>query len=80
MSAPEILCDMVMLKAQYHEKKNNEGARQHYFEVQIVSENKTVHFDIPLNSGELFAAEIDVLASIIRARVIKAGMTGNQSG
>ena len=79
MSVPESLCDMLMIKAQYHEKMSNEGDIKQYFEVQIVSEGKEIHFDIPLKSGELFSTELDVLASIIRARVMKARLETTQT-
>jgi DNA relaxase NicK len=78
MSNPESLCDMLMIKAQYHEKMSNEGDLGQYFEIQIISEGKEIHFDIPLNSGELFSTELDVLASIIRARVMKARLEAAQ--
>ncbi len=79
MAATEVLCDLMIVKAQYDARKTNEGDMAHFFEIQIVSEHKQVHFDIPARSGELFAAELDVLASIIRARVTKARLTGEES-
>jgi DNA relaxase NicK len=57
---------------------SNEGDLGQYFEIQIISEHKEIHFDIPINSGELFSTELDVLASIIRARVMKARLEAAQ--
>jgi hypothetical protein len=71
MEVSDTLCNLTMIKAQYHDKIDNEGSRKHYFEVQITSEFKEMHFDIPIGSAELFAAELDVLASTIKARVAK---------
>jgi hypothetical protein len=78
VSNPESLCDLLMIKAQYHEKMSNEGDLGQYFEIQIISEHKEIHFDIPINSGELLSTELDVLASIIRARVMKARLEAAQ--
>ena len=76
MDFPELLCDLTMVKAQYHDKMDNEGDRGHYFEIQITSRFTEIHFDIPSTSGDIFAEELEVLASIIRARVAKERSSG----
>ena len=76
MSTREVLCDLEMIKAEYDTGTTMNGDVGHYFKVKIDSENREFHFDIPLVEGELFSAELDVLASIIRARAIRARLKG----
>jgi hypothetical protein len=77
MNFPEMLCDLTMLKAQYRENISQEGDRIQYFELQILTEGIEIKFDVPSGSGDLFARELEVLASIVRARVVKQRLTGS---
>ncbi|MDW6026520.1 hypothetical protein SAZ10_32645 [Mesorhizobium sp. BAC0120] len=76
MSTREILCNLEMIKAEYDTVTTMNGDIGHYVKVQITSEGREFHFDLSLSEGELFAAELDVLASIIRARAIKTRLKG----
>jgi hypothetical protein len=38
-----------------------------------------MQFDVPEKDGELFAAELEALAAIIRSRVIRARLIGEES-
>ena len=76
MSKREILCNLEMIKAEYDTGTTMNGDIGHYFKIKIESEDREFSFDIPLVEGELFSAELDVLASIIRARAVRARLKG----
>jgi len=46
--------------------------------IKLVSSKQGVPFDVREEEGELFAAELEALAAIIRSRVIRARMIGEE--
>jgi hypothetical protein len=77
MSTPEVLCDLRMIKADYRSVGQNDRTSGHCFQIRVIPEKQEVKFDISEENGELFAAELDALAAIIRARVIRARLLAN---
>jgi len=77
MSTPEPLCDLRMIKADYRLVSLKNQAPDHCFRIRVTPQKQEVQFDIPEEDGELFAAELEALAEIIRARVIRARMVAN---
>lgn len=69
---PEPLCDLQIIQADYRLVSYEGREPDHYFHVRVTPHNQEVQFDVLLNNGELFAAELEVLAAIIRSRVIRA--------
>jgi len=77
MSTSEVLCDLRMIKADYRAVGQNDLPSAHCFQIRVIPEKQEVKFDISEENGELFAAELDVLAAIIRARVIRTRLLAN---
>ena len=78
MSTPEVLCNMRMIKADYRSVRQNAQSSDHRcFQITVIPEKQEVKFDISEENGELFAAELDALAAIIRARVIRTRLLAN---
>ena len=78
MSAPEPLCDLQMIKADYRLVSRNDRKPDHCFRIRVRSDGQEMQFDVPELSGELFAAELEALAAIIRSRVIRARIIGEE--
>ena len=77
MDAPELLCDLRMIKADYRLVSHKDRDPGHCFRIRVIPEKLEMQFDISEENGELFAAELDALAAIIRARVIRARLVAN---
>lgn len=73
----ELLCDLHVVKAEYGELKTHNRASNHIFRIQIKLEHSVV-VDVPEQEADLFAAELEALAAIIRSRVIRARLTGDE--
>jgi hypothetical protein len=77
MNKAEPLCDLRFLAAQYQIATAADHASGCSFEVSFrplgAAPSK---FTVAGKDGEQFAAELDVLAAIIRARVIRARVDG----
>jgi hypothetical protein len=78
MSAPEPLCDLKMIKADYRLVSQNHKP-DHCFRIRVIPNKQEMQFDVPEKNGELFAAELEALAAIIRSRVIRARLIGEES-
>jgi len=65
-----------MVKAEYGAFSGTDGRPSLCFRIELVSVKQDVDFDVREEEGELFAAELEALAPIIRSRVIRARMTG----
>lgn len=72
MTASEPLCDLQMIKADYRLVSHNDRKPDHCFRIRVLPDQGEMQFDVPELSGELFAAELEALAAIIRSRVIRA--------
>ena len=79
MSTTEPLCDLRMIKADYRLVSHKDREPDHCFRIRVIPNNQEMQFDIPERNGELFAAELEALAAIIRSRVIRAGLIGEKS-
>jgi hypothetical protein len=77
MDGPELLCDLRMIKADYRSVRHKDRDPDHCFRIRVIPEKREMQFDISEANGELFAAELDALAAIIRARVIRARLVAN---
>jgi hypothetical protein len=75
--ALEVLCDLRMIKADYRSVGQSDRSSDHYFQIRVIPEKQEVTFDISEENGELFAAELDTLAAIIRARVARTRLLAN---
>ena len=79
MTAPEPLCDLKMIKADYR-VVNHEGQTADYcFRIRVIPNGQDLEFDVPEKEGEVFAAELEALAAIIRSRVIRARTIGEEA-
>ena len=78
MTAPEPLCDLQMIKADYRLVSHSDRKPDHCFRIRVLPDGHEMQFDVPELSGELFAAELEALAAIIRSRVIRARIIGEE--
>ena len=78
MNEQEPLCDLKMIKADYRLVSPNDRAPNYWFNIRVLPGDQEVEFDIPERTGELFAAELEALAAIIRSRVIRARLIGEE--
>jgi len=58
---------------------HNNNERDYSFHIRVTPGKHEMQFDVPEKSGELFAAELEALAAIIRSRVIRARLIGEES-
>ena len=77
MNTPELLCDLRMIKADYRSVGHKDRDPEHCFHIRVIPEKQEIQFDISEENGELFAAELEALAAIIKARVIRARLIAN---
>ena len=78
LTAREPLCDLQMVKADYGPFSGTDGTPDYCFRITLVSSKQSLPFDVREVEGELFAAELEALAAIIRSRVIRARMIGEE--
>jgi hypothetical protein len=78
LTAREPLCDLQMVKAEYGASGGKGGSSDHCFMIRLVSSKQDVVFDVREQEGELLASELEALAAIIRSRVIRARMNGEE--
>jgi hypothetical protein len=78
MDTTEPLCDLEMIKAVY--RSNNTQGREpdHCFRINVIASGQKVQFDVPEKEGEVFASELEAVAAIIRSRVIRARIIGEE--
>lgn len=80
MNKAEPLCDLRFVKAAYRIARPTDEMPENFFDIIIGPLTGGKHtFSIAENNGEQFAAELDVLAAIIRARVIRARVDGEEA-
>lgn len=77
LATREPLCDLQMVKAEYG-AFGKDGQSDYNFRITLVSSKQRLPFDIREQDGELFAAELEALAAIMRSRVIRARMIGEE--
>jgi hypothetical protein len=76
----EPLCDLRFVKAEYRLANPADRASENSFQISIRPlADAPQSFSVSEKDGEQFAAEIDVLAAIIRARVIRARIDGEET-
>ena len=78
LTAREPLCDLQMVKAEYGTFSGKDGKPDHCFRIKLISVRQDACFDIREEEGEVFAAELEALAAIIRSRVIRARTIGEE--
>ena len=80
MNKAEPLCDLRFLKAEYRLARSTDAAPENFFDISIGPLASGKHtFHMAEKNGEQFAAELDVLAALIRARVIRARVDGEEA-
>jgi hypothetical protein len=79
MSTPEPLCDLKMIKADYRLVSHRDREPDYCFRIRVIPHDQEMQFDVPEKNGELFAAELEALAAIIRSRVIRARLIGEEA-
>ena len=80
MNKAEPLCDLRFVKAEYQLAGAADRASNNSFHISfrpLSGDPQT--FSVVEKNGEQFAAELDVLAAIIRARVIRARVDGEET-
>jgi hypothetical protein len=80
MISAERLCDLRFVKAEYQIDRATDGEPENFFDISIspLGGGKDT-FSVAEKNGEQFAAELDVLAALIRARVIRARVDGEEA-
>ncbi|WP_068015140.1 hypothetical protein [Rhodoplanes sp. Z2-YC6860] len=78
MDTPEPLCDLKMIKANYRFVCHKDREPDYCFQIRVLSQNQEMQFDVSEQDGELFAAELEVLAAIVKARLIRARLVGEE--
>ena len=78
MNAPEPLCDLKMIKADYRLVSHKDREPDYCFRIRVLPNKQDMQFDVPEKIEELFAAELEALAAIIRSRVIRAQLIGEE--
>lgn len=73
----ERLCDMDYIKAEYERAALTGSSTPPYFRICLrVGANETSTFEIDVNDAAGFVAELEVLSALIRARTLKAQLSG----
>ena len=79
MDMSEPLCDLRFVKAEYQSGKPADRLSESCFQVSILPLGDAPRsFSVAEKNGEQFAAELDVLAAHIRARVMRARLHGEE--
>jgi predicted nuclease of restriction endonuclease-like RecB superfamily len=80
MSMAEPLCDLRFVKAEYRLAQPTDEAPENLFDISIRPLAGAKHaFSMAEKNGEQFAAELDVLAALIRAWIIRARVEGEEA-
>jgi hypothetical protein len=80
MDKAEPLCDLRFVKAEYRLARPADEAPENSFVISIHPlAGGPQSFSVAEKNGEQFAAELDVLAALIRARVIRARVNGEEA-
>jgi len=80
MDNAEQLCDQRFVKAEYQRARPAGPATQNSFDILICPQaGGRLPFSVAESDGDQFAAELDVLAKLIRARVARARMNGEDA-
>ena len=80
MNKAEPICDLRFIKAEYRLARPTDEAPENLFDISIRPlAGGTNTFSMAEKNGEQFAAELDVLAAIIRARIIRARVEGEEA-
>jgi len=76
----EPLCDLRFLKAKYRLARPADEVPENSFDISMRPLNGDPRtFSVAEKNGEQFAAQLDVLAALIRARVIRARVDGEEA-
>jgi len=79
MDTNEPLCDLRFIFAEYAVAKPFDPSSDSCFRIVIrPSDNEPFGFVVAEKNGEQLAAELDVLAALIRARVMRARLRGEE--
>jgi hypothetical protein len=80
MKTAEPLCDLRFVKAEYRLARPTDEMPEAFFDISIhpLAGGK-YPFSMAEKNGEQFAAELDVLAALIRAKVIRARVDGEEA-
>ena len=79
MDKAEPLCDFRYIKAEYEVAKPTDRSSRSCFRIAIhPSSVEPYSFIVAETNADQFAAELDALAAIIRARVIRARLRGEE--
>ena len=72
MRKDETLCDLRFVKAEYEISNPPDGLPDNRFRIKILPVGEQSHtFVFAERNGEQFAAELDVLAAVIRAKAMQ---------
>ena len=73
LDVSESLCDLDYIKAEYEREKDVRHSADDRFCITLrIPGSDERSFEVRVNECAQFAAELDVLASLIRARLLKA--------
>lgn len=73
----ETVCDLDWVRADYERADSEAESPPAQFRITVSIPTDDPHtFIVRQNDGEQFAAELDVLAALIRAKVMRARLTG----
>jgi len=81
MNKTEPLCDLRFVKAGYRLARSTEEAPQNFFDISIgVLAGGKHTFSVAEKNSDQFAAKLNVLAALIRARVFRARVDWEEAG
>ena len=79
MNQTEPLCDLRFVKAEYKLAMPADQSSENSFLISFrPSAGGPLSFSVAEKNGEQFAAELDVLSALVRARVIRARVDGEE--
>lgn len=80
MDKAEPLCDLRFVKANYQLARPAGQSSQNLFQISFQLRAGGSHgFSVSEKDADQFAAELDVLAALVRARVIRARVDGEEA-
>ncbi len=80
MNKAEPLCDLRFVKAEYQLARPAGQSPENSFEISFRPRaGDSQGFSVAEKDGEQFAAELDALAALVRARVIRARVDGEEA-
>jgi len=76
MTAPQSLCKMEMIEADFGLVEHAHHAPEHGFAIRIKSDGHETRFNIAEAHAQAFVDQLEVLAALMRSRILEAREAG----